>query len=470
VTRLLVSLILLAQGIPVQQGGTVTGVLRDRLGMPVPGVRIAAVARQEAPEDVALGAAMAGLAETDAEGRFTLENIPPGRYYIAAGRLDLQTYYPGTQEIAKGTIVTITAGATVSGITFAISDTSVGRAPGGFGGAVVTAVIPVRVTVENGGKLPVTANGRIITILVQSASTSPVTIPIDGGFFSIPGPVSGDFRVTVDNLPDSYVVKSMTYGSTDITRGTFHLNPANFAVPGVVLTGTLASSPSLQSITQAVMASLRAYTAGVAASLAAPSPPSNLSIVLGTTASRPAGNVRVTGTTGSTSKQLVYISGRPGVVFSDGTFEFRGVPPGRHLLATGNNSTPLAAVVVVGDKDMDGVELKETAMLPSDMRTPKDPSPAGDYAPGTIVPLARVTGTVVEETSRAPITEGEVVVKAGNYSRTIPIDTDGRFQTFYLLPGTYELRLQVFGHSTTGPTIVVDDKDLTVDLTTRRLY
>ncbi len=93
----LVSLTLLIQGIPVQQGGTVTGVLRDSQGNPLAGVRMAAVAHASSIEETITAAAMAGLAETDEQGRFTLENIPPGRYSIAAGRLDLQTYYPGTQ-------------------------------------------------------------------------------------------------------------------------------------------------------------------------------------------------------------------------------------------------------------------------------------------------------------------------------------------------------------------------------------
>src|SRR5262245_63753255 len=93
---LLLSLLLLLQGIPVQQGGSVTGILRDKTGMPLQGVRVAAVAKAGTPEEAVGGLAMAGLAETDEAGRFTLENIPPGRYIIAAGRLDRQTFYPGT--------------------------------------------------------------------------------------------------------------------------------------------------------------------------------------------------------------------------------------------------------------------------------------------------------------------------------------------------------------------------------------
>jgi len=130
VFRILAPLFFLLQGIPVQQGGKVTGVLRDSTGAPLEAVRIAAVSRGGTIEDAALGAAMAGIAQTDVQGRFTLEGIPPGRYSIAAGRLDLQTYYPGTQLLTDATILTVTAGETISGINFVLNNTSFGRAAG----------------------------------------------------------------------------------------------------------------------------------------------------------------------------------------------------------------------------------------------------------------------------------------------------------------------------------------------------
>src|SRR5262245_34240205 len=153
--------ILALQGIPVQQGGTVTGVLRDSTGLPVAGVRMAAVARGDVLESTAAGS-MAGLTETDTQGRFTLESIPPGRYVIAAGRLDLQTYYPGTQVLTDTTVLTITRGATLTDINFVLKDTSFGRSSNeasillsGVASNPIVATIPVTVRVENGGKLPV---------------------------------------------------------------------------------------------------------------------------------------------------------------------------------------------------------------------------------------------------------------------------------------------------------------------------
>ena len=204
-----------------------TGVLRDRQGKPLQGVRMAAVARGGPIEEAATGASMAGLAETDEQGRFTLENVPPGRYSIAAGRLDLQTYYPGTQSLADATILTVTPGATIPAINFVLNDTSLGRAGPSYV-VLIAATIPVRVVTADGGKLPVSANGQLVNLRLESASSVPFIIPIDGPSFTVPGPTAGDFRVVVENMPNTYEVRSITYGATDVTRGTFHISAANF--------------------------------------------------------------------------------------------------------------------------------------------------------------------------------------------------------------------------------------------------
>jgi Spy/CpxP family protein refolding chaperone len=123
-----------AQGIPIPpaQGGTVTGVLRSPAGAPAAGVRVAAMTRSESLEDSLKASALVSLTQTDEAGRFRLENIPPGQYYIAAGRVDMPTYYPGTLDTTGRTVVSITAGQTVSGIEFAVLDASRGNAqPGG---------------------------------------------------------------------------------------------------------------------------------------------------------------------------------------------------------------------------------------------------------------------------------------------------------------------------------------------------
>ena len=468
--RILISFLILMQGIPVQQGGTVRGVLRDSAGMPIPGIRMAAVARADSLDAVAEGTAMAGITETDAEGKFTLENIPPGRYVIAAGRLDLQTYFPGTQELASATVVAITPGATLSDINFALNNTSFGRSPSGFGTAVVNAVIPLRVAAENGNRVPVAANGRLVALRFEPIAGGGVSVPIDATSFNYPGRSTMDFRVTVENLPENYTVKSITYGSADVTHGTFRVTWTN--LPVTLTPPVPPNAPSSSSRPPSDLAAqLQAYIVAVSRSLPTPLPTSTLTITLAEKATTPGVGVRVSGSFALPGKRLVYISGKPGVSYSDGTFEFRNVAPGRHVIATPNTTLrPLAAIVIVGDKDLNAVELKETMLLPPDVLLPVNPVPAGDYAAGSTVPLARVRGVVIEEATREPIREGHILIRTGENSRTIPIDADGHFETFALLPGSYEIRPQIFGHVTTGPAVVVEDKDIELQLTPRRLY
>src|SRR4029453_4150145 len=104
------------------------GILRSATGAPATGVRVSALTRPDTTTDLATAAAYASLAETDASGRFRLEQIPPGRYYIVAGNIDVPTYYPGTVSPTDGIAIQITPGLVVSGIDFTLNNVSVGRA------------------------------------------------------------------------------------------------------------------------------------------------------------------------------------------------------------------------------------------------------------------------------------------------------------------------------------------------------
>jgi hypothetical protein len=111
------SILLALQGIPLnpRDTGTVSGVLRNTEGNPAAGIRVSALARSETTES-ALGSALASIAETDENGRYRLEGVPPGQYYIVAGRIDMPTFYPGASKIIDGAVVRVTRGAALSGM------------------------------------------------------------------------------------------------------------------------------------------------------------------------------------------------------------------------------------------------------------------------------------------------------------------------------------------------------------------
>ena len=92
------------QGFGALQPGTgiVTGLVRTPDGRPAAGVRVGAV-------DIADSAAsnLLSVAETDSNGRFRLTNIPAGRYYIVAGRLNDLRYYPDGGDRSGATPIEI---------------------------------------------------------------------------------------------------------------------------------------------------------------------------------------------------------------------------------------------------------------------------------------------------------------------------------------------------------------------------
>lgn len=122
-------LFVLTQGIPVFRSGTATGVVRAIDGGPAVGVRVAAMVITDLTNTTVEGA-LVSLTQTDSDGRYRLENIPPGRYYIQAGLVDSPTFYPGVPARDRATSVQILAGATVNGLDFVLAHSAGVRVSG----------------------------------------------------------------------------------------------------------------------------------------------------------------------------------------------------------------------------------------------------------------------------------------------------------------------------------------------------
>src|SRR5436190_11228038 len=99
------AIFLVQSQIPVQvQPGTVTGRLFSVTGTPAAGIRMAAVPVPEG-EDQAAAPVMFGITQTETDGRYRIENIPPGRYYIFAGLIEFPSYYPNATALSRATPV-----------------------------------------------------------------------------------------------------------------------------------------------------------------------------------------------------------------------------------------------------------------------------------------------------------------------------------------------------------------------------
>ena len=451
--------LLMTQGIPALPGesGAVSGVVRTSAGTPAAGVRVSAMVPPEPNTAAASAASFAALAQTDEQGRYRLEGVPAGRYYIVAGRVDLPTYFPGTSDVANARIFSIAPGGTVSGIDFVMLDTSVRTLSSNDirQQRQVGISIPVRVLVEDGAKLPVfTADAFTGLLFTEAGSGTEKARRIQNTFLFDLSPLSStaEYRVKVLNLPESYVVKTMTYGTNDVLTNMLKI-PAILLPRSTLIT--------VNGITQAVVMS--APPAGQQA------PELNITLA---TVPVPAGpGVRVRGRVTDVEDRGIYLSGVPGTLYSDGSFEFRGVPPGRHSIVTvrGLAQRPFGVSIIVGDRDVEDVNLESIAIWPLDVKRPTAPGPTGNYPPGTVLAPVSLKGRLLEEASGKPIEEGDIGLIGGS-SLFAPIGPGGEYDFSGLLPGSYDLEVQIFGHSNVRQTIVVGDQDVRVDVKTLRLY
>jgi hypothetical protein len=463
----ILSLMLLLQGIPIQpsQGGIIAGVLSDAAGQPVPGVRITAVAVPQSLLDPANGSMMGALTESDETGHYLLQDIPPGRYYISAGRLDLPTYFPGTQKMPEAQIITVAAGSIAEGIDFRFYESSAGRVPGN--GLPSSFVVPVDVTVTGGAGIPLSGPEGIPSIRFE-AGGGMTTVPLASPVLRIDRPRPVEYRVTIENLPEGFTLEEMRYGGVDLKSEPLRLTYAVLGTNPVQATGAL---PALQ-VVQGFNTWIRKYvfTGGIRATLPTVVVAPNTTIVGNHQAlsiklkrlpqGTPTG-VQVTGSLPSGAAHFVFLSGKQGLFFSDGHFEFQNVSPGRHTIVT-LGSNPSAALLVVGKENVDGVRLESTPVIPLGYDIPLPSDPAETRPPGSAIPLVVFRGNVADRETGRAVSNGTAYLtgdKNGGISYD-SLDENGRFEFPPLLAGSYNVEIWSPDYETVTRKVVVPEKGL----------
>jgi hypothetical protein len=372
--------------------------------------------------------------------------------------VDLPTFYPGTSDLTKARVFSVTPGGAGSGIDFVMMDTSVRLiATNDFGAAPASTpiLIPVEVRVESGARLPVFSSGAFTLIQFTDVATrNEVRRSLTNSFIASVNTQTAapEFRVRITNLPEGYVVKSMKYGTTDITSTTLKIPPALLPRPAITTAG---------GVTQA------ALTSAAPAGMTAP-------VLIVTLDKLPVTGIpgtRVTGSLQNPEGRSISMSGSPGILYSDGTFEFRGVAPGRHNIAAIGTSgaSSFGASVVVGDRDVDGVKLEPIAVLPVEVKQADGEAQPVSQPPGTVLPPVSFRGRVIEEASGKPIQEGTVRLIGRNSAEAV-VGPGGEFEFSGLLAGNYEVEVRIFGHSNVIQPVVVSDQPIHVDVKTLRLY
>jgi len=461
--------LLMAQGIPGLPGdsGIVSGIVRTSEGTPAAGVRVSAMVASDIALDAGAATSFSALAQSDEQGRYRLEGIPAGRYYIAAGRVDLPTYYPGTADLTGARVFSVTPGGVVAGIDFVMLDTSVrtiaandllaglNSAFQSLQPASIPIALAVEVHVESGAKLPLFSSGGFTLIQFTEMATSVETKQMVTDSFSINltvGSPAPQYRVRVANLPEGYVVKSILYDGREIMGATLKIPPEFLPRPTIA---------TVNGVTQTVATS---------ASAAGGTPPA----LIVTLATVPVGSIpgaRVTGSLPDPKGRSLSMASSSGILYSDGTFEFRGVVPGLYnITALGNSgASSFGASVVVGERDVDGVNLQVMAALPAAVRQTGELVLPITQPPGTVLPPVSLRGRLIEEASGMPIEEGTVRLIGGS-SAVASVGSGGEFEFNGLLSGNYELEVRIFGHSNVVQHVVVANEPIRVDIKTLRLY
>jgi hypothetical protein len=450
----LLGFILFTQGITQApaDSGTVTGIVRTSSGAPATGVRVSAMARPSIPADAAAEVSTSSLTQTDDQGRYRLENIPPGSYVIAAGRVALPTYYPATLDMSKGTAVSIAASAVVTNINITMDDASIRPSDSATDVSDVAGLtLPVQVRMEGDAKQPVFADGRSVMIRFTRTKDGAISeSPLNASILNLPVPNSlpgYEYRVTVENLPGGYVVRSMVQDGVNLLSNTLKVTAKNFVQAEIPVYGAALPGAMLDKVRIA-------YGAG--------GPMIPMEITLAGAASNPVAGMRVRGNAPNRGNWELALEGSSAVLFADGSFECRGVTPGRHVILLQDRLvTPLrvlAASIVLGDKDLNDVVVENVVVMPRELQFPgKTP------APGSVIPLASIRGRVSDASSKNPVLGGSVTLSGANKA-TFPIDSEGLFLIPGLLPGAYDLAVEGSRHAAVRQVVLVGDEDVNLNI------
>jgi len=127
---------LLGQASPSPQPAAIAGQIHTRDGAPVVAIRVSVIvaappdARPEDGIQYYLDPPPVATTLTNAQGRFRLPAIPPGRYVIVAGIQGRATYFPSATEAIRATVVTVGGGAATDNLEIILAQAIGGRVRG----------------------------------------------------------------------------------------------------------------------------------------------------------------------------------------------------------------------------------------------------------------------------------------------------------------------------------------------------
>jgi len=205
----------------LNSAGSITGTIRHPNGQPAADVRVVAVAASNTGRPCAGLVLFENLTQTDDNGRYRLENISPGRYFIAAGRVAAQTYYPGTSVQSTASIITVTKESpTLSGMDFTVA-LPVSDLPPVYEGLGCCQHVG-KLVMEDGSPVPDFPNLMRVGALRSSSAFLNYRVGSPNGrvwkmnpSFGLNLATNAIAEIVIEGLPPGYVLKSVVYGGTD---------------------------------------------------------------------------------------------------------------------------------------------------------------------------------------------------------------------------------------------------------------
>ncbi len=269
----------MVSAVPQLYEGFVTGQISNRDGTPAVRVRVMAMdaTSTTAPSFVS-------LTETDLNGRYRLDRLAPGRYFLVAGLVNAPTYYPGVANILEAQTVPVTRDGGLPALNFKMATLlqahvrgHVTVSPDDAGSQPIDVVLlrpgqdPLRTALANDGsfefpevppgnynaavravnrttsQVPISVHDQDVTgveLVLSRSIQLQGRVVVDGGgtppnfrfkmepgaFGLVSGPIRPNAQGAFDlNLPENlrfelyafppaYLLKSMTYGQTDLMR------------------------------------------------------------------------------------------------------------------------------------------------------------------------------------------------------------------------------------------------------------
>jgi hypothetical protein len=243
--------ILLLQGIAPAQAGIVAGTLRGSDGKPAARVRVGVMAIPGLGRGVTGAGTLVSQGQSDDTGRFQMEDVPPGHYYIVAGSLNAPTFYPGVPHIGAAKTIQVPATAGVRDIDFevVVMSTPVTASAGPslpvvrVAGRIIlkspNAPMPSSITLQSfppalTSNLPGMEPGVRVTPAALAAATINLPVRAPAAVLTLPVAQDGKFsadlvvaeqHLAVVGLPTGYSVASVTSGGTNLLSQPIHVKP-----------------------------------------------------------------------------------------------------------------------------------------------------------------------------------------------------------------------------------------------------